>query len=1440
MFHETLLELPLPRVKGLCFHPKLPILLITTHTGQIISYDYSVHLQTHTFLTTDGPIRTISFNTQNDLFISGGDDTSVNLFKFNTKEIVSTYKHNDYVRSVSFHPTLPLILSTSDDMTIKVYNFLRRKVVATLSGHSHYVMSAAFYKNYIISAGLDNVVRVWDYFSLVNQDRKHKGASVIVSHENENDRTSSRIQSINAHPNGQRSGNSGKYISSRVGSYNDSNCEDILSSGADENLTQKNRTLNDLLSSANVFKQKGQSFANDKISSILNLPQVTVKQIIEAHDRGINCVYPFDNGFITASDDRTVKVFMEKNGMFYESECFFGHNNNVTACCLFKRYVVSVGEDGNIIFFRSKKIKFCEEENTFDDDEFVNSNSPELFRISSDTRHWCIAQKNNLLAVGHDSGFTLYNFESKPLYCINEEGAYYVKSKRLYFNDYVNELLITKIFSSPIEIKCIKESIIPHTICYNSSDDNIINITTNNEYRNLVIIQYDSFFEIVDKRIKDKKLFKSKGKAILRINNNCELIVLEVNILKIYSIEFNKAQDLNLLLSKSIPVKKEYNNLYYSQKNEYSDSTIILSGNKTVDLFDISNEIVLGSVKFKGLRNLVSHSNVYALIGRNNITFVDKKMIIIANITEMVDIVSGIFICDYNNNSNPNLNENSSISNSLNNINNNLNKKVVFDNTCSLNFFTFAYSTTKHLKYTIFDGVVNNGILKSIEKHIYLLFKENEFFYYFYKDSIENLKINPSEIDLKTKVCLINIHNNISNKFDIHKNININSYDNSNNFTPTSIFNNQNQYNQTLLDIYNIINSGNLVGVGIISFLNTKNLQNILKSAALLNKNQNNDNKSEHMTLINALNAQNSTYLIDKIASFTYITKKSKNSLNQSEINTYLSMKNKINNMIHNLDFKSLQLLLEKAIKNRNIKLIEKVLWKQNDFWKIALFYISTKQFNKISKLSNYGDDNFKLILRCLINDFNGIDEILFKNNIVDSLSEFSCTNDAMVNFDSLFGKSKFVSSRNYDANFDKHNLEIKDDQFGNIEIDYINKLDDSAKCDEKIINNNEKHENNFLAGNIKYDDESLNNNEKYENNSVTDHIKYDNKSLDNNINISHQENNYIHESPNSSANTSKKFSFSKEDHLHNISDGENESVDSENISFDSKNSINHERKVKSPSDTIKSDVSNLINNKSSFDHHDHLDLNNTKTSHDKHDNSDLSQDSPQILQNSSDLSEELPQPILYNKELLQNYREFIKDINFKDSFDSAMENVTVGKFTSAITLLKEILYSLTGTKNAQQHEDLRRKSGKYLGALLAEKKKKKIEDLHKILSISYNFSNIASEHKSMADCNLMLILFKNSNFLSAKKIAKEVNSRLDNITDLKEADQNALKLAKKILKSKKDTDEVVLEEGVFCIDSLSSEKVYRVCNWCSLNLKGKKCVICHIGTVSDKISFGT
>ena len=146
--------------------------------------DYRMKVKIDQFEEHEGPVRGIHFHPTKDLFVSGGDDSSIKLWNHKLRRCVFTLSaHLDYIRTVEFHAKHPWLISASDDQTVRIWNYETREAIALLAGHNHYVMCARFHpsEDLCVSASLDQTVRVWDLSGLlqynVNKSGRGRGKS---------------------------------------------------------------------------------------------------------------------------------------------------------------------------------------------------------------------------------------------------------------------------------------------------------------------------------------------------------------------------------------------------------------------------------------------------------------------------------------------------------------------------------------------------------------------------------------------------------------------------------------------------------------------------------------------------------------------------------------------------------------------------------------------------------------------------------------------------------------------------------------------------------------------------------------------------------------------------------------------------------------------------------------------------------------------------------------------------------------------------------------------------------------------------------------------------------------------------------------------------------------------------------------------------------------
>ena len=305
-------------------------------------------------------VKGLSFHPSRQWILASLHNGAVQLWDYRMQTLLDKFEeHEGPVRGVCFHPTQPLFASGGDDYKVKIWNFKQRKCLFTLEGHLDYIRTVDFHRElpWLMSASDDQTIRVWNWQS-------RNCLAILTGHNH-------YIMCALFHPT-----------------------EDLIVSGS---LDQTVRVWD--------FKNLRQKFyaAGGKGSDILLGTDVVVKFVLEGHDRGVNwvCFHNSAPYIVSASDDRTVRLWRYTDTKAWEVETLRGHNNNVS-CVIFHpnlEAIISNSED------KSMRIWDMNRRNTI-----------HTYRREND-RFWTLAAHptSNILAAGYDSGFVIFKLEKERI-----------------------------------------------------------------------------------------------------------------------------------------------------------------------------------------------------------------------------------------------------------------------------------------------------------------------------------------------------------------------------------------------------------------------------------------------------------------------------------------------------------------------------------------------------------------------------------------------------------------------------------------------------------------------------------------------------------------------------------------------------------------------------------------------------------------------------------------------------------------------------------------------------------------------------------------------------------------------------------------------------------------------------------------------------------------
>jgi coatomer protein complex subunit alpha (xenin) len=344
------------------------------------------------FETRSHRVKGISFHNKRPWVLVGLHNGTVQIWDYRTGSMVDRFDdHEGPVRGVDFHSQQPIFATGGDDYKIKIWNYKLSRCLYTLLGHLDYIRTVQFHKEqpWLVSACDDQTLRIWNWQSRCC-------VSVLTGHNH-------YVMSAQFHPK----------------------WDYIVSASLD--LTIRVWDISGL-------RAKKQDTSIALPQDFFGSNDVVVKFLLEGHEKGVNWAsfHPTKPNIVSASDDRSIRIWRMDDTRAAEVEQLRGHTNNLTCVSYFKDRIVSSAEDRSIRVWDT------------------NLRTPiQSFRFDND-RFWVLAThpEQNLIAAGHDSGLMVFKLErERPAHCVANGGKslLYIKERTLRSYDFATRQTTTLI-----------------------------------------------------------------------------------------------------------------------------------------------------------------------------------------------------------------------------------------------------------------------------------------------------------------------------------------------------------------------------------------------------------------------------------------------------------------------------------------------------------------------------------------------------------------------------------------------------------------------------------------------------------------------------------------------------------------------------------------------------------------------------------------------------------------------------------------------------------------------------------------------------------------------------------------------------------------------------------------------------------------------------------
>jgi WD40 repeat protein/energy-coupling factor transporter ATP-binding protein EcfA2 len=411
------------------FHPNRKWLISAGADKRIIFWSASTGEKLKTWIADDA-VHALAISPTGKYLATGGSGNDITLWDLKTAEKVRTFVgHKNKISDggLAFHPTGKWLASGSHDNTVYIWDIKTGMAVEHLTAHMDTVEKLVFSPDgsLLATASSDSTIRLWEQFKIKYSLQDHKD----------------KVYALNFIANGKRLVSAGKdktlriwdtesgvilrILQEPVGTINDiaiyknkiytaSTNKRIRRWNAD--LSPNQKIINDLTGEpvSVAVTPENQYVAVGFNSGLLQLYELATFKLLwqqkQAHQKRITRLAFNSKGnlLVSASFDKTAKLWQIKQDSLIEQKVFLGHNRAIYSVSISAndKYVATAGADGQIgLFDMQGEVYF-----------YKAAHKGRIFSIAFNNK------STQLLSGGDDNYMRLWKlYDDKPLQSVNEK-----------------------------------------------------------------------------------------------------------------------------------------------------------------------------------------------------------------------------------------------------------------------------------------------------------------------------------------------------------------------------------------------------------------------------------------------------------------------------------------------------------------------------------------------------------------------------------------------------------------------------------------------------------------------------------------------------------------------------------------------------------------------------------------------------------------------------------------------------------------------------------------------------------------------------------------------------------------------------------------------------------------------------------------------------------